>query len=148
MILSRSNKLFIFIILLVSSTLISCSQKTETKEEFINKFQTDLENNRIDQIAKYTSFPLYNGEYLADQEVDQAIFEEKFEIIFDSTAITFITDATTDQFKDLAKSQFKEYSEVFQIKVDYHSEDTETTVFYIFGKVNNEFKFLGIDMAG
>lgn len=146
--LSRLNKSRGYFILIILNILISCDGKVETKEEFIKKFQSDLRAGRIEQIANYSSFPLQNGEYLAEQEVDKVFFRENFEVIFDSTALEQIINSRIDEFVQVDNLQFLGYSEGFRINVDYEFEDTETTVFYIFAKVDNEIVFVGVDMAG
>ena len=141
----KLGKLLSFIIIF---TTISCQEETETKVDFIKKFQSDLENKHIDNIAEYTSFPLQNGEYLADQMVDEVFFKDNFTVIFDSTATNILLKANIEQFKDVQNTQFKNYTDLFRFVVNYKYQETETTVFYIFGKKDNKIKFIGIDMAG
>lgn len=103
-ILNRPDNLIAYILIIMLNVLFSCNTKHETKEEFLKKFQFDLEERRVENIAAYTHFPLINGEYLTDQEVNQSNFGESFNTIFDSLTVESITNINLNQFQEIRSS--------------------------------------------
>lgn len=147
-ILNKPDNAVIHLFLIVLVYMSACSSFPGNKKDFIDKFKSDLKERKINSISEYTKFPLKNGEYLADQEIDQTNFIDNFNSMFDSVAIETIINSDLQQFKEIESQMFEEQEDVFQINVNYKTEDTETTVIYFFGKQDSKFYFLGIDMAG
>ncbi len=130
---------------------ISCKTKTDAYS-FVKEFSKVLITKDSKELAKMINFPVINGEYLIGKELNEENFINYFDEVFNQKAINRFVNLKEEEMiydEDLKNIlKISKYSKLFYIAVDYNSVDTETTVYYIFGQINDSIQLIAINMAG
>jgi hypothetical protein len=134
-------------------------QTYDSMEAFWPAFQRDITTMDIASMNPKIAFPLKGAQYLIgkpsqDAGATKADFAAEIGKIFDDEARKKILDSA---YTDLEKAQFDldKYAingldpNGYRLIVNYdQEEETESTLFYYFGKTPVGYKLIGIDFAG
>ena len=86
--MKKQGRKIIFLALLIIT--IAC-MKNQNAYLFIKDFSSAVEKSDIKLTRKMINFPVLNGEYLLNTELNESTFEENFDLLFDETSKTRIT---------------------------------------------------------